>query len=127
MDMSYMDEFEATNFMLMEDNATMYDIIEAPTHNMSYYHHSQQQQQQQELEQQYQSTIEATTTTVDSSINPINSNDDNDEKYDDDDENDADNDELIKNNSHANVECLANVVPKSDRSDVAADKQQLVA
>lgn len=126
--MSYMDEFEATNFMLMEDNATMYDIIETPSHNnqcvdsMSYYNHPQYQQEQEE----YQSTID--TTTVDSSANPINSNDDNDEKYD---ENDADNDELIKNNSHAsvarpdNVECLTNIT-KSDKSDVV-DNKQLIA
>ncbi|XP_063701902.1 uncharacterized protein LOC134831976 [Culicoides brevitarsis] len=44
MDMSYMDEFEATNFMLMEDNATH--------ENVQYYyetpHHSHHQQQTQE-------------------------------------------------------------------------------
>lgn len=118
MDMSYMDEFEATNFMLMEDNATMYDddIIEAS--NNQYY-----QQPPQHHQQQYHSTI-----TVDSS-NPINYYDDNEEqKY----EYDADNDELIKNNSYCNnerslpenVECsTTDIAKKSDKNVDDDDKK----
>lgn len=128
-----MDEFEATNFMLMEDNATMYDIIETP-HNhdgVSYYHQQQQPEQ-------YQSTIVA----GDSNSYPINYNDD--EEYDNNEHDNADNDELIKNNSHNgsfnnasnndegslpdNVECLTNIT-KSDNNDngESTTHKQLIA
>uniref|UniRef100_A0A336M7P6 CSON013331 protein n=1 Tax=Culicoides sonorensis TaxID=179676 RepID=A0A336M7P6_CULSO len=112
MDMSYMDDFETTNFMLMEDNSTMYDIIEASTQQQQQYHNENENNDRYlSFDDQHKSE----TTIVVDSPNPIISFNENADEYDEvlitktesHDDDDATKTHL-NDVSPNNVECLTN-------------------